>query len=300
MAPKPELPATSTCCTQIEVFVGTYDNYLFSYHIVADAPPNENPSAAISFLRVIAEPTHSASVRTLSANAALLASGAADDRICIVDLRRRRECQLLTHHTGTVNAVAFTPDGSHLFSVADDGQMAATKCGSWQTDNVWRTPHSGKAVTALALHPSGKLALSVGRDGTLRTWNLVKGRQVYTTALRTLCPDDARKGDTVERVIWSPSGGRFALLLVDRVLVMNVAEMKVDGEWRAVGKKRTTVVCWLDDEETLLLGQESGKVRWVHIDADADEDEEPIEVQAHEHRVKDMAYMHGHLVTMSR
>lgn len=39
------------------------------------------------------------------------------------------------------------------------------------------------AVTSLSVHPSGKLALSVGHDGTLRTWNLVKGRQAYATNL---------------------------------------------------------------------------------------------------------------------
>lgn len=39
------------------------------------------------------------------------------------------------------------------------------------------------AVTSLSVHPSGKLALSVGTDATLRTWNLVKGRQAYATNL---------------------------------------------------------------------------------------------------------------------
>lgn len=38
-------------------------------------------------------------------------------------------------------------------------------------------------VTCLAVHPSGKMALSVGKDHTLRTWNLVKGRPAYTTNL---------------------------------------------------------------------------------------------------------------------
>lgn len=288
MAPK------RTPSTAIEVFVGTYDNYLFAYHIVADPAASGN----VSFARVIGQPLHTASIRCLATSGALLASGAADDRICVIDIRRRRECQLLTHHTGTVNAVAFTPDGSHLFSVADDGRMAATRCGNWQTDNVWRTPHSGKAVGALAVHPSGKLALSVGRDGTLRTWNLVKGRQVYTTALRTLCKDDERKGETVEKVLWSPDGGRFALLMADRVMVMAVAGMHVVAEWRAVGKRRATVVCWLD-EERLLVGLESGKVRWLRVGVEQEAGTEPIEVQAHGNRVKDMAYMHGHLVTMS-
>lgn len=43
--------------------------------------------------------------------------------------------------------------------------------------------HRG-GVVGLAVHPSGKLALSVGRDGTLRTWNLIKGRKAYITKLK--------------------------------------------------------------------------------------------------------------------
>jgi WD40 repeat protein len=37
------------------------------------------------------------------------------------------------------------------------------------------------AVNSLAVHPSGKLALSVGRDKTLRVWNLLVGKPAFTT-----------------------------------------------------------------------------------------------------------------------
>lgn len=43
-----------------------------------------------------------------------------------------------------------------------------------------------EGVTFIAVHPSGKLALSLGKDLTLRTWNLVKGRPAYTTNLSRL------------------------------------------------------------------------------------------------------------------
>lgn len=87
---------------------------------------------------------------------------------------------MLTHHNGTVNQIEFSPDGGYLFSVSDDGTMVATKTGSWLMDRTWKTPHSGKAITHVSIHPSGKLALTIGKDSTLRTWNLFKGRQVRT------------------------------------------------------------------------------------------------------------------------
>lgn len=167
---------------------------------------------------------------------------------------------------------------------------------------MWRTPHSGRAIVALALHPSGKLALTVGKDATLRTWNLIKGRQCFTTNLRTLCA----RGETIEEVVWSPLGGRFALIAVDRVLVMAVGSAAVEREWVAAGRRRVTAVCWLD-EERLLLGQEGGRVRFVRLLAEVEEAEEgkaaettaEVEVEVHDNRVKSMALMHGHLVTTS-
>lgn len=38
-------------------------------------------------------------------------------------------------------------------------------------------------VNCLDVHPSSKLALSLGQNKTLRTWNLVKGRPAYTSNL---------------------------------------------------------------------------------------------------------------------
>jgi protein MAK11 len=53
----------------------------------------------------------------------------------------------------------------------------------------------------VALHPSGRLALSVGKDRTIRLWNLLKGRSAYVKTL----PGEAH------RVVWSPQGTRYAV-----------------------------------------------------------------------------------------
>lgn len=36
--------------------------------------------------------------------------------------------------------------------------------------------HKGNGVVALSIHPSGRMALSLGKDKTLVTWDLMKGR----------------------------------------------------------------------------------------------------------------------------
>lgn len=237
--------------------------------------------------RYVSQNTHTSSVRCVNSGGRYLATGGSDDRIVVMDLKKNQEIQMLTHHSGTVNQVEFSPDGKFLFSASDDGSLAATKIGSWITDNVWRTPHSGKAITFFAIHPTGKLALSIGKDGTMRTWSLIKGRQVFTTNLKTLTP----KGDTIEKVVWSPSGSQFVLISVDKVLVMSVGSASVV---RAFDGVRTTCVCWLSDD-MLLLGQMDGKIRFVEIEGDYS-----VLLDAHETRIKDMVLLNEFLVTISR
>lgn len=77
-----------------------------------------------------------------------------------------------------VNHLRFTPDATHLFTASSDGSLAATRTGSWISEGKWKAPHNGKAINQISIHPSGKLALTLGADLTLKTWNLVKGRQV--------------------------------------------------------------------------------------------------------------------------
>ena len=45
------------------------------------------------------------------------------------------------------------------------------------------------AVNDVAVHPSGKLALSVSKDSTLRLWNLVQGRLAFTRRLKGIGHD---------------------------------------------------------------------------------------------------------------
>lgn len=68
-----------------------------------------------------------------------------------------------------------------------------------------------KEVTSISVHPSGRLALSTSRDGTLRLWNLVKGKSAHSLKL----------GEAAEQVAFSPSGNHFALVLGPEVCLLS-------------------------------------------------------------------------------
>ena len=40
------------------------------------------------------------------------------------------------------------------------------------------------AVHSVSVHPSGKLALTVGADRSLHTWNLITGRSAFITNIK--------------------------------------------------------------------------------------------------------------------
>jgi WD40 repeat protein len=71
-----------------------------------------------------------------------------------------------------------------VICAGEDGKILVWDCSNWsiQTDLVG---HNGP-VHSLSIHPSGKLAVSVGRDKKLMTWNLIKGRTLYVTNLKTV------------------------------------------------------------------------------------------------------------------
>lgn len=60
--------------------------------------------------------------------------------------------------------------------------------------------HKGR-VNCVAVHPSGKLALSVGKDRTLRMWDLMRGKGSASVKL----------GKEGELVRWSVKGDRFVV-----------------------------------------------------------------------------------------
>jgi protein MAK11 len=88
--------------------------------------------------------------------------------------------------TGSITHLEFA-DRSHLFSASEDGTLALFHARDWA---VLRTlkGHKGR-VNAIAVHPSGKLALSVGQDRTLRMWDLMRGKASASTKIyKGECP----------------------------------------------------------------------------------------------------------------
>jgi len=156
--------------------------------------PTKNFSTAFIF------PAHVSCIKAVAASphgGKWLATGSADEIIKIWDLRRRKEIGGLMHHEGSITHLLF-PSRSHLLSASEDGTLCLFRARDWAVLRSLKG-HKGR-VNSVAVHPSGKVALSVGKDRALRMWDLMRGKGVASTKL----------GKEGEIVRWSSDGSKFA------------------------------------------------------------------------------------------
>lgn len=151
----------------------------------------------------------------------------------------------------------FTNKGNDLLSGSDDGRLEATTVGSWKATKVWKKPHTGKAVMKICIHPSDKFALTLGKDGTLRGWDMFKGTQINTFNTKDL--SDANI--TLDNVELAVDGSKFAMSGEKTVTIISLASEEAYDELTL--KSRVTSMCWLDSHN-LLIGLENGNIEWLN------------------------------------
>ena len=109
--------------------------------------------------------------------------------------------KILHGHEGSVNSVAFSPDGSRIVS-GDDGLLVEY----WGTVRIWDSS-SGKslhnlrghqsAVSSVAFSPDGTRVASGSMDGTVRLWDAEGGAH-----LATLSGLEGEPPEEIPRALW--------------------------------------------------------------------------------------------------
>ena len=141
---------------------------------------------------------HTQSIRCLASSKRYLCSGSNDEHIRIYDLQKRKELGTLLHHDGSITDLEFY-GGKWLLSAANDGKICIWRIKDWEMLSELKG-HKG-AINGISVHPSGKIAISVGDDKTLRLWNLMTGRKASVLKLR----------EPALKVKWTPDGEYFVV-----------------------------------------------------------------------------------------
>ena len=231
---------TSIYCSGLVIAAGTYDGVLAGWEFNEETKSSASEADSSSLNLSFATAVHDGSIRSLcmagSKNknepGALLSCGY-DEALRMHDWNKRQtssgEIRTPTGF-GTPVCSAFAPPTGHsthcVVGFSDDGKIAIYKKRDWSVQHIL-AGHDG-GIGALAVHPTGKLALSGGlTDGKLKLWDLTKGRLSFVSKLDPVSSRGGRsRYDPITSVIWSEGGDFYALSHGSHVTVREVATGK--------------------------------------------------------------------------
>ncbi|RPB11278.1 WD40 repeat-like protein [Morchella conica CCBAS932] len=228
----------------------------------------------------------------------------------------------LTHHLNTPTALVFTPTRSKLISAGLDGQIHILRCRDWALMSTLKCPkpkakpinyaknytdgygprietfssegvYGGGAggVNDVALHPSQKILLSVGKgERGVRMWNLMTGRKAGVLMFGR---DDVphKFGRESTKVEWSSDGNEYAVAF-ERGVVVFGADSKPKCRISATPVSKIHKIHYMslpltltrpgvsteeDEEEVLAVSTEDGRILFYSttLPKPASEDETP-------------------------
>lgn len=214
-------------------------------------------------------PAHVSSVRSVACagrDSKWLVTGGVDETIKVWDLRRRKEVGALTGHEGTITSLSF-PSRTFMLSTSEDGTMNLYRTRDWALLRTLRG-HTGRINSASA-HPSGRVALSVGADRTIRLWDLMRG--VGSASVKI--------GIEADRILWDTQGQRFAVLAGRQVMIFGtdmtkLAEVEQSKRLHDVYFVRAPIDGSV--HELMLVASEDGQVHVYDVDDLQETDEGTI------------------------
>ena len=152
----------------------------------------------------------------------MLVSGGFDEALRVFDLKKHAEAgeTKTPQDLGTPTCASFAPPNdpnpSHCLVGLTSGKILLYKKKDWSIAHVLGGGHSsdnyttGEGVACLAVHPTGKMALSAGVcDGKICLWDLMKGRLAYVHKVKFVSKTSSRK-ERINSVVWSHDGSRYA------------------------------------------------------------------------------------------
>eukprot|EP00850_Spirogloea_muscicola_P000900 SM000003S11145 [mRNA] locus=s3:1215668:1218177:+ [translate_table: standard] len=243
----------------MKLVAGSYERFVFGYDVAAissgAATPSEEPATAAAVAQLTAAfeyGAHLGPVKCLAAAGPVAVSGAADDLVRVYDLDAARDMGALVRHDGAVTCCQLHGGGgggrpSHLLTGGADAAVCVWDAAAWTPLKTLRGHKA--AVNSLAIHPSGRLALSVGRDRALCMWNLVKGSRSLASSLQ----------QEAEIVAFSPQDGEYYSLVTGSVASVRASE--TGKELHALDHPDRVLCLAQQSDRVLVTGGEGAAVR---------------------------------------
>ncbi|CAI9102805.1 OLC1v1001150C1 [Oldenlandia corymbosa var. corymbosa] len=234
----------------MSLVAGSYERFIWGFKL-----KSQKHSESFSLTPLFSFPSHLSPIKCAAVAGSAAVTGGSDDTIKIYDLSTYSEIGSL-HHTSSITSLSFfTPTSSpislprNLIAAAEDGAVIIYDADPFVHLKTVKNVHK-KGVNDISIHPSGRLALSVGRDECLAMVNLVRGR-------RSFC---CRLGKEASIVRFSDGGDKFFMVVDDKISVHESEDAKIFCELDS--KKR--VLCAASGSNGILFtgGEDRSIIAW--------------------------------------
>ncbi|EPS70459.1 hypothetical protein M569_04298 [Genlisea aurea] len=255
----------------MSLVAGSYERFIWGYRLKS--------ADSLALVPLFSFPSHLSTIKTVAVYGTAAASGGNDDTIKIYDLSSSTEIGSL-HLTASVTALSFFSPPSlssvprNLLAGNADGSLSIYDADPFvhlKTVKVHK-----KAVNSLSVHPSGKLALTVGHDECLAMVNLVRGRRSFFSKL----------GREASILQFDESGERFFMAVEDKISVHESEDAKLTHELE--NRKRVHCIAPAANGIVFAGGEDGSITAW---DTSCGKVAFSIE-EAHAARIKGIVVLH--------
>ncbi|GAV75021.1 WD40 domain-containing protein, partial [Cephalotus follicularis] len=229
----------------MSLIAGSYERFIWGFKL--------KPSSPYSLTPLFSYPSHLSPITSVTAAATIAASGSSDDTIHLYSLSTSSSLGSIPLSSSVTSLSFFTPPSlsfpRNLLSASSDGSVSIFDTDPFVLLKTVTRVHK-KGINDLAVHPSGKLALTVGRDECLAMVNLVRGR-------RSFC---CRLGKEAGLVEFGFGGERFFMVCGQKVGVHEAEDARLLCEFE--NTKR--VLCVSPGENGVLFtgGEDRNITAW--------------------------------------
>ncbi|KAI9303719.1 WD40-repeat-containing domain protein [Cunninghamella echinulata] len=237
------------------IITGTYERILYGINANWIKTENEKNGKSLKLAPIFIVPAHTGLIRTVGIGNQYLASGSTDEIIRLYDIKKRKEFGSLGgHHQGDILDIQF--HDKYMFSASEDHNICLWRTKDWEYIKTLKG-HKGK-VNSFAIHPTGKIALSVSSDRTVIVWNLMTAKKASMTKLY----------DEGLKVLWNEKGDQYAILFDRNIKIYNVSDAQVSKTFEHRSKFHDMCFITMNGQEYLISGHEDKTIRLWDIEND--------------------------------
>ncbi|XP_073048233.1 uncharacterized protein [Primulina eburnea] len=194
----------------MSLLAGSYERFIWGYSV---------KSSALTLTPLFSFPSHLSTIKCVAVSGSAAVSGGNDDTIKIYDLSTSSEIGSL-HQSSAVSSLAFYTPPSLSFPrnlVSADAQGCVSIYDADPFVHLKTVKAHKKGVNSISIHPSGKLALTVGHDDCLAMVNLVRGRRSFYCRLN-------KESSIVQ---FDGTGDKFFMVVDEKITVHESEDAKL-------------------------------------------------------------------------